>query len=512
MPATYSVGIDWTGDGDFTDPGDDVSGRILDRSSLTAQYGRDQDRSQSPIAAGEASFELNNSSRDYSPENTSSPLAGKILPSRSVQIQATLAATTYSMFQGFLDGFDVQPVIESRSVVVSCVDLLARFKGVTISTPLYFSITTGQAIGLVLDAMGWPASQRDIDTGASSIQWWWEEGDAFQALTKIVNSEGLPALVTVDGSGNFVFRDRTHRLTRAASLTSQATFRDSGAEPLFSAPLTYDQGWRDVVNSVSFSVDQRQPDGALSVVWSSPDTIVIGDGEIVEIQVVANEPFTGAIRPRQDDDFTLASGTVTCALTRDSGQSTTIRFLASGGPAVITYLQLRAYSVPVVRTVQVQAQDSTSQGQYGVRSWPNDAGWAGVNDARAIADGILAYRAQRLPIVEFDLRSGVITHTRLTQQLVRDLSDRITVVEAQTGLSDDFFLERISHRVAGLLHVTTFGCEMAPAPTSNGFTFDATGLGFDQGVFGARGLDNPNLIFRVDHPTQGKFDVGIFAT
>jgi hypothetical protein len=58
--------------------------------------------------------------------------------------------------------------------------------------------------------------------------------------------------------------------------------------------------------------------------------------------------------------------------------------------------------------------------------------------------------------------------TRLAAVLALDLSDRVTVVEAETGLSNDFFVETITHEIASVAeHVVTLGLEMVPAtPTS----------------------------------------------
>ncbi len=65
----------------------------------------------------------------------------------------------------------------------------------------------------------------------------------------------------------------------------------------------------------------------------------------------------------------------------------------------------------------------------------------------------------------------------------------------------------------GPVHYVSFGCEQAGIVVSdNPFTFDKTGAGFDDGVFGGTGSDDPATVFIFDHPTQGQFDVGRFGT
>jgi hypothetical protein len=496
---TYDFRIDFNNDGDFDDAGENVTSRILGREAVTVAYGRDQLRSQSPLAAGQASFLLDNRSRDYSPENASSPLSPNILPARPVRIQKTHQATTYTLFRGFTDDFDVQPYIEDRSVKVTCLDLLARFRDIKISTELHQGIRTGDAVGFILDEMGWPSTARDVDAGATVMPWWWEQdADAFEALTRVVNSEGLPALATVDSDGNFVFRDRHHRLIRSASVTSQATFRDLGAEPQFSAPLIYDHGWRDIINSVTLSVSERAAVGELENVFESTGTFSISTGETRVLAVESTDPFIGAVAPEVDTDYTVQSGAVEVSLSRTSGASTTIFIKATSG-AVVAGMRLRAYPVREVTTYQVQAEDSTSISRYGRRSYTQDAPWVGINDAGAIAAILLAYRAERLPIVSFRMVSGFNGNpTRMAQMLSRDLSDRITVVDAETGLNDDFFIERIEHTIsdAGAVHETVFGCEKVPTQVANVFILGSATRGvLGTNRLGKAGLDDPATVF-----------------
>jgi hypothetical protein len=63
----------------------------------------------------------------------------------------------------------------------------------------------------------------------------------------------------------------------------------------------------------------------------------------------------------------------------------------------------------------------------------------------------------------------------------------VHVVEDETGIDDDFFIEQIEHRLlaGGTILDTTFGLERAPASAAGDlFIFDETGAGFDDGAFG----------------------------
>ena len=492
----FAFYVDWNNDGDFSDTGENVTARALGGQGLTIAYGRDQDRAFSPARPGQAAFRLNNNSRDYYPDNSSSPLYGNLVPGRPVKITATQDAATTTIYRGFLDDYTLSPNRGDRAVTMSCLDLMARFQQANpLSTPLYASIRTGDAIGYILDALGWPSGDRDLDPGASTIRWWWEEGaDGLTALARMLAAEGPPAICYVDTSANFVYRDRHHRYLRSASTASQATFTSgSSAETsttvTYSQPMTYDTGWRDICNTIIAAVGQRNQ-AALGVVWQTDATIAVPAGSTTTVIAQASDPFVNAVTPVAGTDYTLLTGSATASLSRTSGQSTTITFTDSGSGSIVTALQLRANPVTVARTVQVTVTDTASQDDYGVRGLPDGIDLAGsgatVEDAVAVATIFVTRYAQRQPIVTIPVNN--LNDKRLTQQLARDLSDRVHITDSETGLDDDFFIEQISHATSGSGRVltTTFGCEKADATSpSSLFTFDdATNGKFNTGKFG----------------------------
>jgi hypothetical protein len=509
MVATYTVAVSWRGNYQFTDAGD-----LVDvRPEVSISYGRDQTRSLSPISMGSASFELNNLNRDYSPDNSSSPLAGFIAPARPVKIEAVLNGSPFVLFRGHIDEYNVNPSPKERRVDITALDALAKLREARGTTSLHPALRAGEAIGKILDSIGWPTADRDIDVGATTVRWWCiDDDEAWQSILDLVAAEGPPSLVTVDTTGRIVFRDRHHRLLRTASNTSQVTFRDTGTEPLFSAPMEYDQGWRDVYNDVAISVDERNPEPELTAIWSSDLSYSIPSGTTYTITARTSDPFTGAIAPVNGTDYQLRAGSASITLSRTSGKSTTISIVASGD-TVIDDLQVRGYAVPVSRSVQISKSEPTSIATYGLKTWPDSLQLACLEDARAIGDIVLSYRSERLPIVTLTVIGD--RDSRLGQCLGRNLSDRATVVDGETGLNRDFFIEKITHRIplGGLFHVTTFGCEAVPAPGTSPFTFDdATNGKFGTGRFATLPLDEATGIFIFDHATQGKFGTGKFAT
>jgi hypothetical protein len=393
-------------------------------------------------------------------------------------------------------------------VSVTALDALATLNEVKISTEVHQGVRTGEAIGLVLDAVGWPAGLRDLDVGATTIRWWWEQDVvALEALVKIVNSEGPGAFIHADPDGQVVFRDRHHRLIRPESATSQATFTGD-VEPCFSDPFVYDHGLRDIINVVALSVEERDPSAESETVWESDQIHNISPSQTLALRVETSDPVISAAM-----GYSLRAGSVTAAqVTPDSGQALQVSVTAGVAGAQIDGLHVTARPVAVRRTYQVQHEDAGSQATYGKRSGgAPEVPWAGIHDADAIAQIVIGTRAQRLPIVSMRVISK--NAERLEQQLSRDLSDRIHITERETGLDNDFYVEQIQHTIlsGGAAIETTFGCEKAPVQPSNVFRFDVTGAGFDDGVFGSLGLDEPQQIFCFDVTGAG-FNDGVFAT
>lgn len=507
-------------------PGDDITPDDLS-TGIKIRYGRDQSRQLNPTSVGTMALSVNNSSRRYSPENSASSLYGNLDPARDTQVRVTFQNSTSFLFTGKIDDFNINVERGDRTVDFTFLDGLALLQGVRLSTPLYQTVRTGDVVGLILDAIGWTAA-RDIDAGATVVPFWWAEGtDAFTAVQDIVRSEGPPSVAYVAPDGTFVFRDRHHRLLRPSSITSQGLFAaprlmDCTAPAVtgfnFTDPFVYSNGWKDIVNSVTFDVSVRQSDLTVSAVWNSTDTLALANGESVVINASASDPFMAAVTPLVGTDFTLAgAGTLTVLLSRTSGQSVQITLTAVGGAVQVLSMQLRAKSVPVVKTVKVMLEDGSSIASHGQRDYPDQAPWAGANDAYALASLILTHYAQRVPTVQLRVASSDPNHWG--QVVSRTISDRITIRHDELGLNSDFYVESVEHEVTRIwtdrppVHAVVLGCEKVPAVApANPFTFDKRGAGFDQGVFDPIAMDDPDLIWIWGDPVQGTFDNGLFAT
>lgn len=476
---TFKVEIDWQKTGDFSGTGNDVTTRALRHNQVNASYGRDLNSAFAPVVAGRGDLTLNNQSRDYTSRNPGSPLYGYIKPARPVRITRTYPAVgadaysdtysdtytgdavTFTLFNGHTDDQPLNPDVNSKNVALSLVDWLADFRGRTISTPLYQGIRSGQAIEYILDHCNWTGG-RDIDIGASIFPWWWEDGtDALDALEKVVRSEGPPANITIGIDGEFIFRDRHHRLRLPASNTVQDTWM-SGAIGNLNLPFSVDEAWRNIINTGQIAIDvrtMRTPEH----VWTSEGIISLQVGETRTFIASSSDPFINAQAPVVNRDYLPLGGTVTTSLDRTSGGSATITVTAVGTAAYIQDLKLQAQPIQTAFTTQVSVSDAASIADYGPRSFPNDLPWCSLRDAEAILGLAVAMHAQPLPVVVATFQCYV-DRSLGEFVLTRDMSDRVHITETESMLDSAFYLESIAHRVSSEYdHEVTMELEAVPA-------------------------------------------------
>lgn len=530
MVAGRDMLVDWFRQGVFTNPYENVTRQLT--GDITVSYGRNEARATVPAGSGKMDFKLINVTRRFSPENTLSPLYGKVLPGTRAHYQVTDPATaaTRTVFDGPIDTIDIDTTSAAKVFSATALDGWGIPGAEQLSTIVYSGQRTGYLIHRVLDAIGW-TGPRDIDPGVTVVDWWWAESvDAATAINDLVNSDGIPAIAYVDG-GTFVFRDRHHRLLRAACQTSQGLYThtipagpvNAGDFKILRGSFVYDYGLNNIINSATIEVGQRQP-AAQAVVWSTDEQINLGSSEVRTYIAQASDPFINAVvpvpmttGPAPDTligDYTLVTGSVTITLSRTSGQTLFLTVTAGGGGAILQGLSLRATPLPVARTIQVQVEDASSVATFTRKKWDGAAPWANQYDAQAIAQHIVAVYAQPRPSVTFSVASVNAAH--LTGILNRRISDRVTISNSELRLSGDFHVENIAHTIRknGAIHILTLGCQAVdPGQPANAFTFNVAGKGFNDGLFAVDGLNNPSQMFILDTATSTQmFDQGSFAS
>jgi len=181
---------------------------------------------------GSLTLRLTDQNGDFNPQNLSGPYAGLLTPMKKVQITATYNNVTYPIFSGFItsyvttypdsSGFDDVAITTIQAVDAFRLAQLAQISTVTGATAGDLS---GTRINQILDEIDWPASQRNIDAGLTTLQA--DPGTnrtALQALQIVTESEY--GAIYVDADNNFVFQDRA--VTVGSIAGTPTLFADDG--------------------------------------------------------------------------------------------------------------------------------------------------------------------------------------------------------------------------------------------------------------------------------------------
>jgi hypothetical protein len=518
------VEIDWTDSGLYDHPNSNLSdnaagtSRLL-QGSLTTQRGRDSARplGQAMVASGSA--QVHNVDRLLSPEFAGSPIYQLVEPGRAYRMR--MAAGTPIDYDApipydddvLYDGASILPVVTgfleepafdsglgAHPTTLACIGSLSRLSGGTpISTTLYQNIRTDEALTHLLDAAGWPAADRVIAVGDTTLALWWlDTADPFNAALEILASEGAPAYLGEDSLGRLIFENRNYRTTATRSTTSRRTFSDRQIirvgydDPIdYDAHVAYDAGselqhgtlsyapsFRDVRNQATYDIVRRVQQ-SLQKVWEYGTGLVLGASESKLITVTLSDPCTGALAPVLATDYSVSAGSLASTPTLESvnAQRIGIRFVANAGGATILGVtsngpQLRAQPWTQVSaetvTNNVDASASITKTK-GIRSLAI-SGRREINAAfaLAVANAAVNYYQINRPVVEMPLEN--IDGIHLQAQLTTEVSDRITIISEHLGMLSgaEFWVEQIRHRREPGKLVTTLVCERVAEATGGG--------------------------------------------
>lgn len=483
------IEVSWDGSGAFSGPYDDVTADTLANPGVTIETGRDGARAFHPPMVPAADFDLNNEHGTYSQLRSDSPIYQQVLTGRPVRVSAAFGQTrlyrshiTYQAHVPYrgraiqrlattsIDAIDQTAGIGSRRVRLSTLGLLGKLTGQRVSVPVQALFRTDNAITALLDAAGWPADQRRIEIASATFLYWWcDERSPWAAMMEVLASEGPGAAIYIDPETNiFHFEGRNYRTTAARATTSQATFYGEQVSGLFYTALSYEPGFDQIVNKATV-LTRRRTVGALQQVWQYGQTLVIPAGETRTLIARPSTPFKDPVVPVEGTDFTVTAGSVSTIIESSSGFSAIIVFGAGVGGATLDNIQLRAYPLTVASetTVPNSVDASASIATFGEQTY-QVPGWPEIEtaEAEAVANTwVTRYQEQRAS-VSITLRNADDAHVE--QMLQRQVGDRITIVDANTGLNNDVWIETKRLEMSGpggVVLSCVFGCETATSLT-----------------------------------------------
>jgi hypothetical protein len=180
---------------------------------------------------GSLSLTIIDQNGDFNPQNVSGPYYELLTPMKKVQITATYGSVTYPIFSGFITSYVTRYPDESSvdlaTTTIEAVDAfrLVQLAQISTVTGATAGDLAGTRINEILDEIDWPATMRDVDAGLTTMQA--DPGTnrtALQALSTVTLSEY--GALYVDGSGSFVFQDRS--VTAASIAGTPTVFADNG--------------------------------------------------------------------------------------------------------------------------------------------------------------------------------------------------------------------------------------------------------------------------------------------
>ena len=209
---------------------DSVIVDVSDQVNLV-QTRRGRNALSDEFQTGSLTLRIIDQNGDFNPTNPASPYYQLLTPMRKVQITATYSGVTYPIFSGFITSYvNSQPkdATEVAYTTITAVDAqrLAQNAQISTVTGATAGDLSGTRVNQILDQISWPATQRDIDAGLTTLQA--DPGTnrtSLSALQTVANSEY--GAVYVDASGSFVFQDRSVTVSSIAG--TPTVFADDGS-------------------------------------------------------------------------------------------------------------------------------------------------------------------------------------------------------------------------------------------------------------------------------------------
>ena len=493
MPtADFKLLIDWNNDGDFADGNDNITS---DTMSLEFMRGRDYaSQLTGNSTAGKLTAVLNNEDGKYSPSNSSSAISGNILPGRSVKLSAGVGAFPYTfpiafdeaIWVGKLETITPEPSSDSvKTCTLEAYGPLGYINDFMPDLATQTDIRTDQAIGAILDSVGWPGADRDLATGQTTMTRFWMDGrQTIEALR--IAEETESGFVKETRDGKIAFESRLTRLS-APYTTSQATFSDASDATRSYLSLAQEDPLSTITNHLEATARTYQTDG-VAVLWTHPETgsdsptLTPGQSKTFIAKYPNPDAPNNALEvnawttPAATTDYvanTASDGSGT-NLTSSIGVTQTktaqrmvMTFTNNHATSTVymTKIQGRGTAVKSKNPVEVRAIDSSSQTAYGERKYSAETDFIPSSvEAQSWCDYQLSIYSSPVQILTMTFSANV-SEENLSEALSLDISDRITVIannDAGLGINADFFIETIKHRIdPGKIHTVVWN--LSPA-------------------------------------------------
>ena len=269
---------------------------IVDISSSVSKISTRKERNllQDKYLAGTATVRVIDPNGDWNPQNSASPLYPYLQPLRSIQITTVYGGVTYPIFKGnitqYLYTYPKDQEIGYVDLVCSDAFRLLFNSNVTTVTGAIAGQDSGTRINKLLDAIGWPSTSRDIQTGNTTLQA--DPGTtrtSLAAIETVVFSE--QGAFYFDKAGLATFKNRNTCITSAGGTPFEfSNVTGSGKINYFNIKFSHDD--KTVVNQITVTrlggTPQTATDSASIAKYflhniTAPDMLMETDAEALNV-------------------------------------------------------------------------------------------------------------------------------------------------------------------------------------------------------------------------------------
>ena len=455
VQATYSLRVDWNGNGDFDDAGEDIS---ADWVNITITRGYNNALARYPTV-GRMTVLLNNAAQTYSP-----PATAAARPRCDVRLRMLYGGTGETLFRGFISAIvPASGIKRSRRAVMYCVDRLEeldRFEGmIALQTGVYADDIIREVVETVYTPGG-----ADYDQGINyfptaadrwvgqTLAWYGPRGGGVVQSVSVADKI-LDACISdwgrfyISKSGAPTYRNR-HEMPMNS--TTALTLDDDMID------MNYQMSDTEIYNYIEVTCHPRTVGTTYEVLGAISQTsaLMIEASSASTFEIVFRDPSNNAIQlggngiltPVASTDYSCTNdeagegddetGNVTPTITAYGDRIEVAMTNASAYPVYIQKLQVRGYAVRIKEPVIVVSQDATSITAYGKRRLAVDAVLMDSDiHAKNLADYLLAYYKDPHNEMRGIQIIGNKTETLIAAVRDLELMDRVVVTESQTGLS-----------------------------------------------------------------------------
>jgi hypothetical protein len=450
-----SVRVDWNRDGDWSDPYEDITPRVI---SVTIRHQLYDQLSGLPLLGqvqpSSAEIVVANDDRWLSVNRAggvASIYPGVAAGLYRIPIRVELgyyAGTTAErlvQFVGEIEGGEASELYGQGTITLSCVDNSIRLLQYKRSTPVRVGWRADELIEEALVAGG--VTAYELDTGMTRIPYAWSDDEnAYEECRLAAAADGGMFYFGKDGKA--LFRRMTAPIERGHSRTVQATLDQGNTRE-----LTDSIAWRDVYSSVIVEWAGRYQ-APITDLWTAPRAIEIPPGKTVTEEARYRYPAATVYAPVYGYDYhamTMAPAAVpygTGGLTVQTtayGQRARIAMTNHGTVNTIYVSDLRLRGLPLVGDeAQEQRWEQTAglvpgEKTYALRGNPliqtaDQAGRVGpyLRDRLQRPQRLLTWSGPGIPWVEL-LDRVRVSHRTMTPNPGVDLEAYVVGIEMDTS-------------------------------------------------------------------------------